>query len=134
MEQIVNRFSGKAGSGGAEQPARRGVGEADQSMPVHAADTVGHGVQQNLLLPVEFLGPAAFPGAGQHLSQRRRHCLDGRDRFLIFPQQEVAIELEDGQHLVAQLEPGQPIRKPWSGEGPAGCAGRSDWLRDPRSR
>ena len=77
-------------------------------MAVHAADAVGDRVEQYLLLPVEFLGPAVLVGARQHLAQRGRHRLHGRYGLAVFAEMKMAIKLQNGQHLVADADRHRP--------------------------
>ena len=108
VQQVVHRLAGERSCRRAQQAGGGGIGKADQAVAVHAADAVGDRVEQNLLLAVEFLGPAAFLGAGQHLPQRSGRGLNGGHGFAVFAQPEVAVELQDRQNLVAHAHRHRP--------------------------
>ena len=124
VEQFMDGASGQARGGRSQQASGGGIGKADQPMAVDAADAVGHRIQKDLLLPGQFVGPAALPRSRQHLPQRCGHRLDGGDGLLVFAQQELAVKLENRQHLVAHAYRHRPARhhgmpqrgcNPWSG-------------------
>ena len=96
----MHGFSGKAAGRRAEKTSCGGVGKADQAAAVNAADAVGDRVEEDLLLPREFFGSAAFVGARQHLAQGCGNGFDGRDGLAVFAQRDVTIEFEHGQHFV----------------------------------
>ena len=50
MQQFVDGPAGEAGCVDAEQASCRGVGKTDKATAVNAADAVGYGVEQDLLL------------------------------------------------------------------------------------
>ena len=101
MQQVVHGFAGKRRSRGSQQAGGGRIGKADFAMAVHAANAVGNRIQQNLLLAVEFFGPAALLGAGQHLSKRSGCGLNGGHGVVVFAEPERAVELEDCQDVVA---------------------------------
>ena len=67
-------------------------------------------IQQNLLLPAQFLGALPFARPGQHLPQRSGHRLHGRRGLAIFAQLAVAVELQHRQHMIAHLHRRGPAR------------------------
>jgi hypothetical protein len=73
VQQLMHRLAGEACGRCAQQTGGGRVGKADQAVAVHAADAVRHRVEQNLLLAIEFLGPAFVLRTRQHLSQRGSH-------------------------------------------------------------
>ena len=108
VEDVMDGLAGEARRGGAEQARGRWIGEADHAAAVHAADAVGDGVEQDLLLAIEFLGAAAFLGAGQHLAERSGHSLHGGEGLGVLAQTLAGVKLEYGQALVADANRDRP--------------------------
>jgi len=108
VEHFVDWLAGQAGGIGTEQTRSSGIGKADVPLAVHAANAVGNRVEQDLLLPVKLLCPAAFVGPRQHLSQRGSDSFYGGQGFAVFAQSEMTVEFQNRQHLVAFADRNRP--------------------------
>ncbi len=97
----MNGLAGEDGRLRAQQARGSGIGKADVTAAIDAADAVGDGIKKNLLAARELFGAALFLRARQHLAQRSGNGLNGRQRFAILAEQEVGIELENGEDPVA---------------------------------
>ena len=69
MQQLVQLPGGKRFGFGAQQASRRGIGKAHFALAIQSANAVGDGIEENLLLPPQVVGTAAFLGSRQHLPQ-----------------------------------------------------------------
>src|SRR5208282_5616978 len=81
-----------------------------QPVPVDTANAVSHRVQENLLLSAKLFGALSLARSRKHLTKRSCYRLHGCRGFAVFAQPQMAVKLQNGEHVVAHLHWRGPSR------------------------